>query len=82
MTPVSTAEFSYKLAGRILKPSLENLATVGVTLTCGPCGLVIDTGFGIYEANQSITFDGVLRIHDVYFNQPTLFKTPFDNIGE
>lgn len=63
----------------LLKPGIENLATVGIDFSCPVCAGVLTTVSTADSLNSAITFDAHIRIHDIYFAEsPLEMKTPFD----
>lgn len=63
----------------LLKPGIENLASVGIDFSCPVCAGVLTTVSTADSLNSAITFDAHIRIHDIYFAEsPLEMKTPFD----
>jgi RHS repeat-associated protein len=64
----STATLGYEIAKKILKPGLENLASVGIVFTCPECSVAVKILSLVHDTNEAFTFDAYLRTHDVYFH--------------
>jgi len=79
---LSVVSTSLSAGKTLLKPGLDNLATLGITIVCPECALAYKTiqyASNISDINSAFTFDAHLRTHDVYFYEP-LFEMPFEQI--
>jgi RHS repeat-associated protein len=62
----------------LVTPGINNLASVGINLSCPVCGLVLNTLSTLESVNSAVTLDTHLSTHDVYFYEQTVFITPLD----
>jgi hypothetical protein len=77
--PITWTSALKSLGGKLLKPGLKNLASVGIVFSCPECEAGLAILSGLDRANSSITFDAHLRMHDVYLYESPFFN-PFDQI--
>jgi hypothetical protein len=80
LTWASTIDTGIKYS-KILEPSIQTLASVGIRVSCPFCSSALTILSTIDSINSAVTINVHLRTHDIYFSKPIfpgVFESPFN----